>query len=58
MRIVLHILHTVVKNCNLSIQAHKRVINNFNISSMISLGYFFLSFFRQSITEEVPADAF
>jgi len=39
-RIMLHILHTVVKNCNLSTQAHKRVINNFNIINMISLGYF------------------
>lgn len=57
-RIMLHILHTVVKNCNLSTQAHKRVINNFNIISMISLGYFLPSFFRQSITEGVPADAF
>lgn len=54
---MLHILHTVVKNCNLSTQAHKRVINNFSIINMISLGYFLLWFFRQSITE-VSVDAF
>lgn len=42
MWIMLHILHTVVKNCNLSAQAHKRVINNFGIINMISLGFFLL----------------
>lgn len=57
-KIMLHILHTVVKNCNLSTQVHKRVINNFSIIHMISLGYFFTVIFRQSITEEIAADAF
>lgn len=55
---MLHILHTVVKNCNLSTQVHKRVINNFSIIHMISLGYFLQGFFRQSLTEEMAADAF
>lgn len=57
MRIMLLILHTVVENCNLSTQAHKRVINNFSIINMISLGYFLL-IVRQCITEVVAADAF
>lgn len=54
---MLPILHTVVENCNLSTQAHKRVINNFSIINMISLGYFLL-IVRQCITEVVAADAF
>lgn len=34
-RIRLPVLHTVVKNCNLSTQAHKRVINNSSTINMI-----------------------
>lgn len=38
MWIAFHILHRVVKRCNLSRKIHKRIINNFNIARVISLG--------------------
>lgn len=41
MWIAFHILHRVVKCCNLSRKMHKRIINNLNIISVISLRYFF-----------------
>lgn len=39
MWIAFHILHRVVKCCNLSREMHKRIINKLNIIPMISLRY-------------------
>lgn len=58
MWIAFHILHRVVKCCNLSKEMHKRIINNFNIIPVISLRYSPSPGFGPHITKPLPIDVF